>query len=121
MTPQEQAKRILPYVQAMAEGKTVEERPNEYWSWGIVPNVGRLMNFQYQYRIIESPAPEPWGREEWERCHCVRSKLDDCSYFPRWVSDDTVCVGSAKMSFREAYERYTQLDGSLCVKAKVSE
>lgn len=116
MTPQEQAKRILPYVQAMAEGKTVEERPNEYWSWGIVPNVGRLMNFQYHYRIVSPPAPEPWGREEWERCVRVRHKANERSFPVGCVDDHEVHINDYEYTFEEASRYFVQLDGSPCVK-----
>ncbi len=113
MSLQEDAKRILPYVQAMAEGKTVEMRPDRscFWKEQAIANFSYLLH----YRIKPEKKWRPYTREEWERVDKVRHKTQQSVHVVLTVYEDLVCVnGYSCTTFGDAMEKFTNLDGTPC-------
>ena len=112
---QEDANKILPFVQAMAEGKTVEimvggnwfEKFNSNWSAGL------------QYRIKPEPTYRPYTRDECVE-HCLGKLLTHSEW--KCVSlitavTDTMVYNGMDMSgrtFAWLLAKCTHLDGSPC-------
>ncbi len=113
MSLQEDAKRILPYVQAMAEGQTVQVRDRGSITWRDRVSATEWYCDEHEYRIKPERKWRPYTREEWERVDRVRHKRQQSVHVVLTVYEDLVCVnGYACTTFDDALEHFTHLDGS---------
>lgn len=110
-TLQEDAKKLLPFVQAMADGKTVEtcvrgdwfEKYNNEWSAHCV------------YRVKPEPKLRPYTREEWEKVDKVRHSVEGSVHAVMSVYEGGIYVHSrGSYEFSTAFRSFTHLDGSPC-------
>jgi hypothetical protein len=112
-TLQEDAKRIQPLVEAIAEGKTVEYRLRDSVSWNDKTVLGFDLR-NCEYRIKPEPKYRPYTREEWEKVDKVRDKTTG-SVRAVVAVNECVCVyGLCAYGFDAAMDRFTHLDGSPC-------
>lgn len=71
----EEAKELLPIIQAFAEGKTIQIKCGKYYDWDDVPKgVNDSITFEnrpWKYRIKEEPKYRPFKTQEecWEEMH----------------------------------------------------
>lgn len=114
MSLQEDAKKILPFVQAMAEGKTVEFRHVSECLWRNKLYADSWDNCSYVYRIKPEKKRRPYTREEWERVVRVRYKANGHSVPVGQIGNEIVWLGSSPYTFEEAFFKYTHLDGTPC-------
>ncbi len=108
---QEEAKKILPFVQAVAEGKAVQVRLNGHW----IDKRGQIWNTEADYRIKPEPKLRPYTREEWEKVDKVKNKSQGSTHTVLIVYDTLVHIsGFVTYRFDQAMEVFTNLDGSPC-------
>lgn len=112
MSLQENAKRLLPLVQAMVDGKTVQVILNGVWT----DKETATFDSKHQHRIKPEKKLRPYTREEWEQVHRVRKVVCD-SRFSLLVTDiaaDSVRLEGVWYPFSRAMDLFTNLDGSPC-------
>lgn len=115
---QNNAKALLPVIQAAADGKDVEVRfkGSKKDLWELRTNSGARWDLSnFEYRIKPEPKLRPYTREEWERVDKVRDKDTGVVSSVLSVTDCTVYVyGLYGFGFHDAMERFEHLDGSPC-------
>ena len=118
MTRQE-AKRMLPFMQAYAEGKTIQFRAHINDEWRDVKELV-LNGFTGEYRIKPELKYRPFKTQEecleemhkhsdfgWVKCKDSKSQYHICA-----VSQGYISVRDADPSFFESFGRYEFLDGT---------
>ena len=110
MSLQEDAKKILPFVQAIAEGKTVEQRLSS-GGWFVKQRAGSWSS-DSEYRIKPEKKWRPYTREEWEGITRVRSKAHGAAYLVLAVHGDYIEANNNSYTFDMAMRVFTNLDGS---------
>lgn len=116
MSLQEDAKKILPFVQAMADGKTVEY--NYVQSIAGNANWFEKRDLQFysetKYRIKPEKKWRPYTRDEWERVVRVRCKEHGHSYPVQRIETDVLFIYGTSYTFAGAMKYFTNLDGTPC-------
>ena len=115
----EQAKRMLPFMQAYAEGKTIQFRVHINDEWRDVKELV-LNGFTGEYRIKPKSKYRPFKTQEecleemhkhsdfgWVKCKDSKSQYHICA-----VSHGYISVLDADPSFFESFGRYEFLDGT---------
>ena len=115
----EQAKRMLPFMQAYAEGKTIQFRVHINDEWRDVKELV-LNGFTGEYRIKPELKYRPFKTQEecleemhkhsdfgWVKCKDSKSQYHICA-----VSQGYISVLDADPSFFESFGRYEFLDGT---------
>ena len=115
----EQAKEILPIIQAFAEGKTIQFRAHINDEWRDVKELV-LNGFTGEYRIKPELKYRPFKTQEecleemhkhsdfgWVKCKDSKSQYHICA-----VSHGYISVLDADPSFFESFGRYEFLDGT---------
>lgn len=111
MSLQEDAKRILPFVQAMAEGKTVQVMIGNNW----IDKESATFDSVWILRIKPEKKWRPYTREEWERVDKVRCKSNECVYAVGAVYLERVSIiHCGTNSFDDMLHQFTNLDGTPC-------
>ena len=115
----EEAKRMLPFIQAYAEGKTIQFRAHINDEWEDIKEL-RLNRFTGEYRIKPKPKYRPFKSQEecleemhkhsdfgWVKCKDSKSQYHICA-----VSQGYISFLDADPSFFESFGRYEFLDGT---------
>ena len=115
MSLQQDAKRVLPFIQAMVEGKTVEWRHSNEPLWNEVGSVAGLRGC-YECRIKPEKKLRPYTREEWEKVARVRKVGCDLRYsLPVGdIAADSVKIDGIWHPFSRAMNLFSNLDGTPC-------
>lgn len=123
MSLQEDAKKLLPLVQALADGKEVQYKnlSHRYNPIGSLLDLFLYRNGGYHPVVDESvrikPEPKwrPYTREEWELVDKVRCKSNECVYAVGAVYLQRVSIiHCGSNSFDDMLHHFTNLDGSPC-------
>ena len=126
MSLQDDAKKILPFVQAMAEGKTVQykNRSGRFNNVEVIKDLLSLHPMTSDFindvdstlRIKPEPRYRPYTREEWEGVHRVRLIGCDSRYscLVEQIAGDSVKVDGKWFPFSKTVDLLTNLDGSPC-------
>lgn len=115
MSLQEDAKTMLPYIQAMADGKTVQWRSRHDIEWSDKRQAGEWCLGRHEYRIKPEKKWRPYTREEWERVDKVRCKSNECVYAVGAVYLERVSIiHCGTNSFDDMLHQFTNLDGTPC-------
>ena len=110
-TLQEQAKDLLPFMQAMAEGRTVQFFGVAGWTDKTIVR----LDADSRYRVKPEPKLRPYTREEWEKVDKVKNKSQGSTHTVLVVYDGIVHIaGFVTYTFHQAMEIFTHLDGSPC-------
>ena len=115
----EQAKELLPIIQAFAEGKTIEFRTNSISKWieTTTPNFDLL----HEYRIKPEPKYRPFRTKEecWNEMlkhqpfGWMKSKfLKHFKYIVHITDNSCVFVHSFGITFEDMYKECTFADGT---------
>lgn len=114
----EQAKELLPIIQAFAEGKTVQYKTEKEW---IQTNVPTFNPYLWEYRIKPEPKYRPFANAEecWQEMKkhepfgWVKYKTDDVYSFICKVEEDR-CYFAVNVywAFDTILEKYTFADGT---------
>ena len=116
----EEAKELLPIIQAFAEGKIVQYK-NDFCEWEDV-KIGENLGFTESpstYRIKPELKYRPFKTQEecWKemRKHLdfgwVISKFSNIIYHINVISDDHICVDETSLTYSEIFENYIFTDG----------
>jgi hypothetical protein len=108
-----QAKNLLPYIAAFAEGKRVDVLSGGNWL-PVAENTEFLPGLTY--RIAPEPKFRPWTSEEVPMGLCVRAKsLHAWKGIINQAIDDRVCLGVCPaISLADLFKSYEQLTGEPC-------
>ncbi len=109
---QEQAKYLLPIVQALADGKQVQWSLSGQCNYRDLTDIAHIINTNL--RIKPEPKLRPYTREEWEKVHRVRNKNTRISYPVGMVRDDSLMVNDCTYNFDEVIWYFEHLDGTPC-------
>ena len=114
----EQAKELLPIIQAFAEGKTVQYKTEIEW---IQTNVPTFNPYLWEYRIKPEPKYRPFANAEecWQEMKkhepfgWVKYKTDDVYSFICKVEED-LCYFAVNVywAFDTIFEKYAFADGT---------
>ena len=115
----EEAKKMLPFMQAYAKGKTIQFRAHINDEWKDIKELV-LNRFTGEYRIKPKPKYRPFKSQEecleemhkhsdfgWVKCKDSKSQYHICA-----VSQGYISVLDADPSFFESFGRYEFLDGT---------
>lgn len=124
----EQAKQILPFLQAFAEGKTLQIKDDEEWRDLNEPSfAGHLLDF---YRVKPEPKYRPFkdADECWEEMQkhqpfgWVRRQYDGGYFLIDSIEESRGHHGSSSFTFKGASEQCTFADGTpFGIEVKVDE
>ena len=116
----EQAKELMPIIQAFAEGKTVQYRTNNIYDWANT-NSPSFNPDLWEYRIKPEPKYRPFANVEecWQEMQkhnpfgWIKSKIDDV-YFSIVKVDKEYCYFAVNeyWSFNHLFKTYTFADGT---------
>ena len=115
----EEAKALLPIIQAYIEGKTIQYRHSVNDVWGVVPNL-KLDGYPENYRVKPEPKYRPFKSAEecWQEMQKHQPfgwvKDDDCLYnLIENISCDGVLIANVdRYEFDEAMGTVTFADGT---------
>ena len=114
----EQAKELLPIIQAFAEGKTVQYKTEKEW---IQTNVPTFNPYLWEYRIKPEPKYRPFANAEecWQEMKkhepfgWVKYKTDDVySFICKVEKDRCYFAVNVYWAFDTILEKYTFADGT---------
>lgn len=92
----DEARQLLPIIQAFAEGKTVQCRLGISYAWeDIISNVNFLLH-AHNYRIKPEPVWRAWKTDEGPSFFIARTKYTECQPFP-WFACRKVANGSYRV------------------------
>lgn len=114
----EQAKQILPLLQAYTEGKTIQIKEDEGWEDLNEPSF--TGPFFFLYRVKPEPTYRPFkdANECWEEMQkhqpfgWVRSQYDGGYFLVDSIEESRGHHGSSSFTFKEAFEQCTFPDGT---------
>ena len=115
----EEAKELLPIIQAFAEGKTIEIYNNTEWQDLIIESI----KFDCKpscYRIKPEPKYRPFETQEecWQEMHkhpnfgWVKEKASEIIYNISGISKLSIVILEDISSFKEAFDIYQFEDGT---------
>lgn len=117
----EEAKELLPIIQAFAEGKVVQYRnnSNEWLDIGKNASVG-FTRLPLDYRIKPEPKCRPFKNQEecWNEMHkhpdfgWVAAQDSKVIYHINIVGDGYIHIDGSSVVFSTAYSEYEFLDGT---------
>ena len=113
----EEAKEMLPIIQAFAEGKTIEFRTIE-GTWEELPDP--LFQNPYKYRIKPEPRYRPFKTQEecWvemlkhQPFGWVKEKSSEMLYYIAGLSNSDINIFSSICSFHTAFGCYEFIDST---------
>ncbi len=127
----QQAKELLPIIQAFAEGKTIQFKwPNGAWidlENGDVINSATLVNMPQDYRIKQEPKYRPFANKEecwnemlkhqpfgWVKDKNVKDDyyIIDGVYYSESFDYDVASMASGAFSYKELVDNYLFADGT---------
>ena len=122
----EEAKELLPIIQAFAEGKTIQVWANNTWKDEDCPFFGPLCQFRIKpepkYRPFKTQEecwnemlkhqPFGWVKDEYKYVHIVCVHKNEIEFSPD--EDDNGILFTSTMDFTSVYEKggYTFADGT---------
>ena len=112
----EEAKELLPFIQAFAEGKTIQVWTNDTWKDEDYPFFGPLC----QFRIKPELKYRPFKTQEecWQEMHkhsdfgWVKYKDSKSMYHIRVIGHGYILIDDADLSFFEAFDECEFTDGT---------
>ena len=118
----EEAKELLPIIQAFAEGKTLQYRVNEENNeWKDIDNPA-FNDFSSEYRIKPEPKYRPFRTKEecWNEMHkhpdfgWLVHKNSKSMYHVTIIYYDGICldINENSLNYLEAFDYYEFLDGT---------
>lgn len=114
----EEAKQLLPIIQAYAEGKTIEVKIGGYWN-DLVDGPNLLCN-AYECRVKPEPKYRPFETQEecLEEMHkhsdfgWVKYKDSKSMYHIRVIGRGYILIDGADLLFFEAFDKCEFFDGT---------
>ena len=116
----EQAKELLPIIQAFAEGKTIQVRINNDSSWTDLLDDKLEISNLYEYRIKSDPKYRPFKTQEecWNEMlkhqplGWVKEISCEMLYLINGISNESIVIMEDINSFKEAMNIYEFKDGT---------
>ena len=115
----EEAKELLPIMQAFADGKTIQFKTKDRPWFDLLDN-NLEMREVFKYRIKPEPKYRPFKNQEecWEEMHkhpdfgWLVNKNSKSIYHINVICCDDLCLDETSLNYVEAFTYYEFLDGS---------